>query len=119
LLTDVQGVLPNRVRSIYIFNAGILIKALTQLAKLVLPSKLSKRIHVIEEKDLHSLIPERNLPSHYGGEQTISFEQGLELVKEAEAILKKHWKKVRKERRAYRKQLEQEAGAADDSDASE
>lgn len=110
---DVQGILPNRVRGIYIFNAGIFMKALVKLAKLVLPSKLSKRMHMIEEKNLNDFITKKeHLPTLYGGDISVSYEVGIKVVREGEEILKAHYKKVRHDRRALKKKLREEIAAA-------
>jgi hypothetical protein len=45
-----SGLFPKRVRSMYIINSGMLLKAALSLAKFILPKKLMARLHTSSEK---------------------------------------------------------------------
>lgn len=108
---EVQGVFPNRIRAIYIFNAGVFIKALLSVAKLMFPKKLSKRIQVIEQEELRSIIPRVSLLKQYGGEWELDFEKFLEEMKRGDRLVQQYWKSVRHQVRVevrQNKKLEKE-----------
>jgi len=63
-----QGVFPNRIRSIVLVNGGGFLNALVTAAKLVLPKKMMQRVTTIHVEELKNLIPEDYLVPRFGGE---------------------------------------------------
>jgi hypothetical protein len=106
----ISGSFPTRVRGIYFFNAGILVRGLMSVAKWVLPKKMMKRLQQIKKSDLQDLVPDpSNLPPAYGGQLELNWEKGMEDMRQIDKQLRRRWKKVKKDLRA---KLEAEAGEA-------
>mmetsp|Transcript_28968 Transcript_28968/g.40770 ORF Transcript_28968/g.40770 Transcript_28968/m.40770 type:complete len:293 (-) Transcript_28968:59-937(-) len=61
------GVLPRRVRKIYVYGGGLLVKMAMSAAKMVLSKKLMKRVETIDEAGMKDLIPSEWLLEEYGG----------------------------------------------------
>jgi len=68
----VSGLTPKRVRAIYLLNVGLVLRLVVKIAKLVLPRKMTKRMHVIHDySELKELIDVKYLHTMYGGSMAV------------------------------------------------
>jgi len=65
---------PKRVRAIYVINYGLLFQAALFAARLIIPKKILKRVHIITLEELKDLISEEYLHPKYGGKLVLDDE---------------------------------------------
>mmetsp|Transcript_15939 Transcript_15939/g.22178 ORF Transcript_15939/g.22178 Transcript_15939/m.22178 type:complete len:369 (-) Transcript_15939:96-1202(-) len=80
------GVLPRRIRKMYVLNGGFLIRMLMQAGKYILPKKLMKRVELLDMDQLRDLVPPEWLLKEYGGQLTLGLDDFYREMKEAEEI---------------------------------
>jgi hypothetical protein len=68
----VSGLTPKRVRKIYLVNVSAMLRLVLKIAKLVLPRKMTKRMHVVYDySELKETIEDKYLHTMYGGSMSI------------------------------------------------
>eukprot|EP00027_Filamoeba_sp_ATCC50430_P009723 CAMPEP_0168559060 /NCGR_PEP_ID=MMETSP0413-20121227/10312_1 /TAXON_ID=136452 /ORGANISM="Filamoeba nolandi, Strain NC-AS-23-1" /LENGTH=178 /DNA_ID=CAMNT_0008590243 /DNA_START=779 /DNA_END=1315 /DNA_ORIENTATION=- len=84
---NLTGVLPHRVRKIYVFGGGLIVKVALQVAKMILSKKLMKRLEVVDEETLKDLIPTKWLLEEYGGSFGLKLEDYYQQLIESQAVI--------------------------------
>lgn len=86
LTESMTGVLPRRIRKMYVLNGGFLIRMLMQAGKYILPKKLMKRVDMLDMDQLRDLVPPQWLLKEYGGQLDMGLDHFYKEMKEAEEI---------------------------------
>lgn len=75
---EMSGTFPIRIRAIYAFNAGLLVRALLSVAKWILPKKIMDRLTIVDKKNLFENVDANNLVEDFGGNRT--FDHATEIA---------------------------------------
>ncbi|PRP88479.1 tyrosine-protein phosphatase non-receptor type 9-like [Planoprotostelium fungivorum] len=80
-----MGLFPRRVRQMAVVNGGAIFKIVYQIAKTIMPRKMTKRVAMIGNEDLKKLVPASSLPPLVGGTTDLTVEKFVRDLDEYDA----------------------------------